>query len=173
LRFTWSKNTANTLTTEKGQPKSLDQYKGKVLLIVNTASKCGFTPQYTDLEKLYKKLSAEYPGEFEILGFPCNQFGNQEPAKDDDIQSFCQVNYGVTFQIFGKTKVNGDDADPLWTHIKNEKPGLMGLKRVKWNFEKFLVGRDGHVVDRWASTKKPLDLEQAIVAEIKKAAPKI
>jgi len=142
-----------------------------VLLIVNTASKCGFTPQYGGLEALYKKISAAHPGDFEILGFPCNQFGGQEPGTDDQIAEFCQLNYGVSFPIFGKTQVNGDGAEPLWEYIKKEKPGLMGLKRVKWNFEKFLVGRDGKVVERWASTKKPEDLEQDVLREIEKKAP--
>lgn len=155
---------------KKGQPKPLTEYQGKVLLIVNTASKCGFTPQYGTLETLYKNLTAKYPGQFEILGFPCNQFGGQEPGTDDQIAEFCQLNYGVSFPIFGKTMVNGDDAEPLWDWMKKEKPGLMGLKRVKWNFEKFLIGKDGKVIDRWASTKNPLDLESVIEAEIKKGA---
>lgn len=142
-----------------------------MLLIVNTASKCGFTPQYAGLEELYKKVNASHPGQFEVLGFPCNQFGSQEPGSEDDISQFCQVNYGVTFPIFGKTQVNGDAADPLWEHLKTEKPGIMGLKRVKWNFEKFLVGRDGKVVERWASTKKPEDLEKDVVAQIEKSKP--
>lgn len=156
---------------KKGEPAPLTDYAGKVLLIVNTASKCGFTPQYAGLEALYKKLDASHPGQFVVLGFPCNQFGGQEPANDDQIQEFCQANYGVTFPIFGKTQVNGDDADPLWQYIKAEKPGLMGLKRVKWNFEKFLVGRDGKVVGRWASTKKPEELESEVLKEIEKKAP--
>lgn len=138
---------------------------------MNTASKCGFTPQYGGLEALYKKISASHPDSFEILGFPCNQFGGQEPGSDDQIAEFCQLNYGVSFPIFGKTQVNGENAEPLWDYIKKEKPGLMGLKRVKWNFEKFLVGRDGKVVERWASTKKPEDLEQDILKEIEKKAP--
>lgn len=146
-------------------------YKGKVVLVVNTASKCGFTPQYAGLEKLYKTITTQYPKDFTILGFPCNQFGSQEPGSDADIQSFCQVNYGVTFPIMGKTQVNGDHAEPLYEWMKKEKPGLMGLKRVKWNFEKFLIGRDGKVVERWASTKKPEELEGVILAELKKEAP--
>jgi glutathione peroxidase-family protein len=156
---------------EKGNPKPLTEYSGKVLLIVNTASKCGFTPQYAGLEKLYKSVDSKFPGQFVVLGFPCNQFGGQEPGTNDDIQSFCQVNYGVSFPIFGKTDVNGDNADPLFEWLKKEKPGLMGLKRVKWNFEKFLIGRDGKVVERWASTKKPEDLEDVVVKEIEKSAP--
>jgi glutathione peroxidase len=157
-----------TPQTEKGEPTPLSAYAGKVLLIVNTASKCGFTPQYGGLEALYKKIEASHPGEFVVLGFPCNQFGGQEPAADDKIQEFCQINYGVTFPIFGKTEVNGDNADPLWEYIKAEKPGLMGMKRVKWNFEKFLISRDGKVVERWASTKKPETLEGDVLKEIAK-----
>lgn len=154
---------------EKGQPVPLgDLYKDKVVLVINTASKCGFTPQYAGLENLYKSITTKYPNEFTILGFPCNQFGGQEPGSDDDIQNFCQVNYGVTFPIMGKTQVNGDNAEPLFEWMKKEKPGLMGLKRVKWNFEKFLIGRDGRVVERWASTKKPEDLESVILEELKK-----
>lgn len=157
---------------EKGEPKPLSDYTGKVVLIVNTASKCGFTPQYEGLEKLYKTLKTQYPEDFVILGFPCNQFGGQEPGTDSEIQEFCLVNYGVSFPIMGKVDVNGDGAAPLFEWLKKEKPGLMGLKRVKWNFEKFLIGRDGKVVERWASIKKPEDLESVIVAELKKTAPK-
>jgi len=153
---------------KKGQPVPLSSYSGKVVLIVNTASKCGFTPQYEGLEKLYKKLQAEHGDDFTILGFPCNQFGGQEPGTDDDIQSFCQLNYGVSFTIMGKTDVNGDKADPLFEWMKKEQPGLMGMKRVKWNFEKFLIGRDGKVKGRWASTTKPEALEKAIVEELAK-----
>ena len=159
-----------TPPTEKGEPAPLSAYAGKVLLIVNTASKCGFTPQYGGLEALYQKIEASHPGEFVVLGFPCNQFGGQEPAADDQIQEFCQINYGVSFPIFGKTEVNGDNADPLWEYIKSEKPGLMGMKRVKWNFEKFLISRDGKVVERWASTKKPETLEGDVLKEIAKKA---
>ncbi|KAF3069075.1 Glutathione peroxidase 2 [Daldinia childiae] len=155
---------------KKGGELSLDSYKGKVVLIVNTASKCGFTPQYAGLEKLYKDITAKHPDDFTILGFPCNQFGGQEPGTDDDIQSFCQINYGVTFPILGKTDVNGDKAEPLFEWMKAEKPGLLGMKRVKWNFEKFLIGRDGKVKERWASTTKPESLESHILAELEKKA---
>jgi len=148
---------------KKGQAVPLSSYKGKVLLIVNTASKCGFTPQYEGLETLYKNLSSKYPDQFTILGFPCNQFGSQEPGSDEDIQSFCTLNYGVSFPIMGKTDVNGDKANPLFEWLKSEQPGLLGMKRVKWNFEKWLVGRDGKVKGRWASTTKPESLEKAIV----------
>ncbi|EQL02245.1 glutathione peroxidase [Ophiocordyceps sinensis CO18] len=152
---------------KRGQEVPLADYKGKVVLIVNTASKCGFTPQYAGLEKLYKSIKEKHPDDFVILGFPCNQFGSQEPGSDDDIQKFCQVNYGVSFPIMQKVEVNGDAASPLYQWLKEEKPGLMGLKRVKWNFEKFLVGRDGKVKGRWASTTKPETLEQPILAELK------
>ena len=145
----------------------LSDYKNKVVLVVNTASKCGFTPQYAGLEKLYKDIKAGPNGDdFIILGFPCNQFGNQEPGSNDDIQSFCQVNYGVSFPIMAKTDVNGDEANPLFAWMKERKPGLMGLKRVKWNFEKFLIGRDGEVKQRWASTTKPETLEKPIAEEL-------
>ncbi|KAI0123051.1 glutathione peroxidase [Xylariales sp. AK1849] len=151
---------------KKGAEKPMSDYQGKVVLVVNTASKCGFTPQYAGLEKLWKDVSAKHPDDFVILGFPCNQFGGQEPGTDDDIQSFCQINYGVTFPIMGKTDVNGDSASPLFEWLKNEKPGLMGLKRVKWNFEKFLIGKDGKVKNRWASTTKPESLESPILEEL-------
>ncbi|OTA98623.1 hypothetical protein M426DRAFT_49456, partial [Hypoxylon sp. CI-4A] len=155
-----------TVKDKKGAEKPLTDYKGKVVLVVNTASKCGFTPQYAGLEKLYKDVKEKYPEDFTILGFPCNQFGGQEPGTDDDIQSFCQVNYGVTFPILGKTDVNGDKAEPVFEWLKAEKPGLLGMKRVKWNFEKFLVGRDGKVRERWASTTKPETLEKTILEEL-------
>jgi len=151
---------------KKGEPVPLSEYAGKVVLIVNTASKCGFTGQYEGLENLYKSTSASHPDKFVVLGFPCNQFGGQEPGTDDDIQQFCLVNYGVSFPIFGKTDVNGDQANPLFEFLKNEKPGLLGLKRVKWNFEKWLVGKDGKVINRWASTTKPESLEKDILAAI-------
>jgi len=142
----------------------LSNYRGKVVLIVNTASKCGFTPQYGGLETLYQSVRARPGGDdFVVLGFPCNQFGAQEPGSDDEIQSFCQVNYGVTFPILGKTEVNGDDASPLFQYLKEAKHGLLGMKRVKWNFEKFLVGRDGHVRERWASTTKPESIEADVL----------
>ena len=149
----------------------MGNYEGKVVLVVNTASKCGFTPQYAGLEKLYKDVRAREGGEdFVILGFPCNQFGGQEPGTNDDIQSFCQVNYGVSFPIMQKTDVNGDGANPLWAWLKEKQPGLLGMKRVKWNFEKFLIGRDGEIKGRWASTTKPESLEKPIVDELEKKA---
>ncbi|KAL9111760.1 MAG: hypothetical protein Q9227_003819 [Pyrenula ochraceoflavens] len=161
-----------TTHDKKGKDVPLSNYKNKVILVVNTASKCGFTVQFEGLEKLYKTLSAKYPDQFIILGFPSNQFNNQDPGTNDEIQSFCQVNYGVTFPVMGKVDVNGDKAEPVWEWMKKEQPGIMGLKRVKWNFEKFLVGRDGKVKTRWASTAKPETLEKTIVEEIEKESGK-
>jgi len=154
---------------KKGEPFPLHTLQGKVILVVNTASKCGFTPQFKGLEDLYQSIQTKHPGTFTILGFPCNQFRSQDPGSNDDIQSFCQLNYGVTFPVLGKTNVNGEKAEPVWEWMKNEMPGLMGLKRVKWNFEKFLISADGKVIGRWASTTKPESLESAIVKEIQKA----
>lgn len=162
--------TAHLHHAEKGEEKTLDDYKGKVVLVVNTASKCGFTPQYAGLEKLYKDIKEKHDDDFVILGFPCNQFGGQEPGTNDDIQSFCQVNYGVSFPILGKIDVNGDGASDLYKWLKKEKPGIMGIQMVKWNFEKFLIGRDGQVKARWASTTKPETLEAPILEEIAKKA---
>ncbi|PSK36023.1 Peroxiredoxin HYR1 [Elsinoe australis] len=158
----------DALQTEKGKPFPLKSLNGKVVLVVNTASKCGFTPQFSALETLYKDLKKSHPNDFEILGFPCNQFGGQDPGSDNDIQEFCQLNYGVSFPVLAKTEVNGDKAEPVWEWMKAEKPGLMGLKRIKWNFEKFLIGKDGKVKGRWASTTDPLTLKDAIEAEFKK-----
>jgi len=152
---------------KRGQPHDLSQYRNKVLLIVNTASKCGFTPQLTSLSSLYSELHTSPSSDFEILAFPCNQFGAQEPGTDAEIQSFCQLNHGVTFPVLAKVDVNGEKAEPLWEWMKGEKPGLMGMKRVKWNFEKFLVGRDGTVKGRWASTTSPESLKGAIEKELK------
>ena len=134
-----------------GRDKSLEDYRGQVLLIVNTASKCGFTPQFAGLEELYETYRDQ---EFTILGFPCNQFGAQDPGSNDEIQEFCQLNYGVSFPMFGKIDVNGSGADPLFKHLKSEAGGLLG-DRIKWNFTKFLVNRDGDVVKRYAPNTKP------------------
>lgn len=150
---------------KKGSEYPLAPLKNKVILIVNTASKCGFTPQFASLEKLYKDLQTTHP-DFVILGFPCNQFGGQDPGSNEDIQEFCQINYGVSFPMLGKIDVNGEKAEPLWEWLKSERPGLMGFKRVKWNFEKFLIGRDGKVKGRWASTTKPENLREAIEKEL-------
>lgn len=157
---------------KKGQPYDFSALNGKVVLIVNTASKCGFTPQFDGLEILYKQLKKEHGDQFEMIGFPCNQFGSQDPGSNDDIQTFCRINYGVTFPVLGKVDVNGDTADPVWQWLKKEKAGLLGLSRVKWNFEKFLVDKQGKVVGRWASTTKPEALKSPIEAELKKAGAK-
>ncbi len=135
-----------------GKRVKLDRYKGKVVLVVNTASECGFTPQYQGLEKLYKALHGKG---LEVLGFPCNQFGAQEPGSEDEIASFCEVNYGVTFPMFSKVDVNGDEAAPLYKWLKKEKPGLLGTGAIKWNFTKFLVDRSGEVVARYAPNDTP------------------
>lgn len=155
--------------TEKGESFPLSNFKGKVVLAVNTASKCGFTPQFKGLEELYQSIQKKEPGAFTVVGFPCNQFGNQDPGSNDEIQSFCQVNYGVTFPVLGKIDVNGDNAAPVYTWMKAEQPGMLGLKRIKWNFEKFLISADGKVVGRWASTTKPESLQDTILKEIEKA----
>ena len=138
-----------------GKTVKLDAYKGKPLLIVNTASKCGFTPQYKGLEALYKKLHGEG---LEILGFPCNQFGEQEPGNEAEIESFCEVNYGVTFPMFAKVDVNGDAAAPLYKFLKKEKTGLLGSEAIKWNFTKFLVDRNGKVIERYAPNTEPAEI---------------
>ncbi len=142
-----------------GEDVSLERYNGKVLLIVNTASECGFTPQYAGLQKLYETYAARG---LEILGFPCNQFGKQEPGDAAQIGSFCEKNFGVTFPMFEKIDVNGANAHPLYRYLTGEAPGLLGLEGIKWNFTKFLVGRDGAVVKRYAPLTKP----DAITVEI-------
>ena len=146
-------------TTLQGQEKKLAEFKGEVLLIVNTASKCGFTPQYEGLETLYKDLHGKG---LTVLGFPCNQFGKQEPGSESEIGAFCQKNYGVSFPMFSKVEVNGDGAHPLYKFLKDEKPGVLGSKRIKWNFTKFLVNRAGEVVKRFAPTDKPEAIKGAI-----------
>lgn len=143
----------------KGAEISMEEFSGKVLLIVNTASKCGFTPQFDGLEKLYKKYKDKG---LAVVGFPCNQFGAQDPGTDEEIQGFCRFNYGVTFPMMSKIDVNGDGEDPLYTYLKSQKKGLMGSK-IKWNFTKFLVDREGNVVKRFAPTDKPEDLEKHIL----------
>jgi len=143
-----------------GSEQDLSVHKGKVLLIVNTASKCGFTPQYEGLEKLYQEYGDKG---LEILAFPCNQFGNQEPGDADEIRNFCSLNYDVSFPLMGKVGVNGNDADPLWKYLKSEKSGLLG-SRIKWNFTKFLVDRDGNVVGRFGPAVKPEQLKSEIEA---------
>ena len=144
-----------------GKEQMLDEYKDKVLLIVNVASKCGFTPQYNGLEALYEKLHGRG---FEILGFPSNQFGAQEPGNEAEIAQFCELNYGVKFPLFAKIDVNGSDAAPLYQYLKKAKPGLLGSEAIKWNFTKFLVDRQGKVVERYAPNVEP----QAIAGDIEK-----
>jgi glutathione peroxidase len=151
-----------TVDDIEGHPVGLDRYKGKVLLVVNTASKCGFTPQYKSLEALYRKYREQG---LEVLGFPCNQFGGQEPGNEQEIATFCETNYDVTFPMFAKIDVNGDDAAPLYRFLKHEKPGLLGTEAIKWNFTKFLVGRNGEVVARYA----PNDTPESFEADVAKA----
>jgi glutathione peroxidase len=148
-----------TASTLQGKAVSLADYKGKALLIVNTASKCGFTPQYAGLEKLYEKLRDKG---LTILGFPCNQFGQQEPGSNEEIGAFCQMNYGVSFPMFDKIDVNGPRAHPLYEWLKSQQPGLLGTKNIKWNFTKFLVDKTGNVVARFAPMTKPEDIEKSI-----------
>jgi glutathione peroxidase len=147
---------ANNLS---GAPVDLGSYRGKVLLIVNTASNCGFTPQYKGLEAVYQQFKDKG---VEVLGFPCNQFGRQEPGSADEIGAFCEKNYGVTFPLFAKIDVNGDDTHPLFKHLKHQAPGLMGTEAIKWNFTKFLVKKDGTVYKRYAPQTEPKELMQDI-----------
>ena len=145
-----------------GKPVKLDRFKDQVLLIVNTASQCGFTPQYKGLETLYEK----YHGKgLAVLGFPCNQFGAQEPGTEKEIAQFCELNYGVTFPLFAKVEVNGANASPIYKYLKAEKPGLLGSEAIKWNFTKFLIDRKGHVLARYA----PNDTPESMAADIEKA----
>lgn len=143
----------------KGEKVNLRDYQGKVLLIVNTASKCGFTPQYDGLEKLYKDYLNQG---LVVLGFPCNQFGGQEPGSDQEIQEFCRLNHGVSFPVLQKIKVNGAEAAPLYEFLKSEAPGLLGSKEIKWNFTKFLVDRQGQVIKRFAPADSPDKMRAAI-----------
>lgn len=152
-------------TDIEGQQRALDEFRGKVLLIVNVASKCGFTPQYSGLEKLWRDLG---PQGLVVLGFPCDQFGHQEPGDEAAIREFCSLNYEVSFPMFAKVAVNGADAHPLWQWLKDEKGGLLGIDAIKWNFSKFLVGRDGRVIKRYPPTVKP----EAISADIEAALEK-
>lgn len=145
--------------TINGENISLSDYKGEVLLIVNTASNCGFTPQYKELQELYEKYKEKG---FAVLGFPCNQFMNQEPGTESDIQSFCELNFGVTFPLFTKVDVNGKNAHPLFQYLTEEAPGLLGMKAVKWNFTKFLVNRSGEVVERYAPNTNPKEIAEDI-----------
>ncbi|MDB5934259.1 MAG: glutathione peroxidase [Massilia sp.] len=144
-----------------GELVGLSRYHGKVLLIVNTASACGFTPQYKGLEEVYQQFRERG---FEVLGFPCNQFGKQEPGTEADIGAFCEKNYGVTFPLFSKVDVNGENAHPLFKHLKEAAPGVLGTEGIKWNFTKFLINKDGSVYKRYAPATKP----EEIVADIEK-----
>ena len=150
-----------TAKSLSGEDVSLADFRGKVLLIVNTASKCGFTPQYAGLEKLHEELS---PRGFAVLGFPCNQFGQQEPGDAQEIQKFCSLSYNVTFPMFAKIDVNGANAHPLYEFLKSEKSGLLGIEAIKWNFSKFLVDQEGRVVERYAPTTTPASLKGDIEA---------
>jgi len=148
-------------TNINNQEVSLDDYRGKVILIVNTASKCGFTPQFEGLENLHKELSDQG---LIVLGFPCNQFGKQDPGSDGQIEEFCQLNYGVSFPMFSKIEVNGSNTHPLYEYLKQNAKGLMGSKTIKWNFTKFLVNREGEVVKRYAPNDKPENIQADIQA---------
>ena len=148
-----------TVHAADGKLVDLKTYAGRVLLIVNTASKCGFTPQYDGLEALHRDYAERG---FEVLAFPCNQFGGQEPGDAAEIANFCTLTYDVTFPVFAKIDVNGAGADPLFERLKSDAPGVLGSKAIKWNFTKFLVGRDGVVVDRYAPTTKPEDIRKDI-----------
>ena len=146
-----------------GETVSLDKYRDKVLLIVNTASECGFTPQYKGLQDLYERYASRG---FEVLGFPCNQFGKQEPGDAAQIGSFCETNYGVTFPMFEKIEVNGANAHPLYKYLTEKEPGVLGIEAIKWNFTKFLVDKDGNVVRRYASTDTPQSIEKDVAAAL-------
>ncbi len=146
----------HTVKDINGQDVTLSQYKGKFLLIVNVASKCGFTPQYKGLEELFEELKDNVV----VLGFPCNQFGAQEPGDAEEIKTFCSLTYDVKFPLFAKVDVNGDNASPLYKFLKEEKPGILGTEGIKWNFTKFLVNREGQVVKRYAPTDKPEDIKK-------------
>lgn len=152
------------VNTLKGQKLSMEEYKGKVLLIVNTASKCGLTPQYKGLQELYDKFNDQ---SFEILGFPSNQFAKQEPGSNEEIAEFCQMNYGVSFPMFEKVKVNGDEAHPLFKHLKNNAPGILGSKTIKWNFTKFLIDQSGNIVKRYSPQTTPDKIEADIAKLLK------
>ncbi|GJH15113.1 glutathione peroxidase [Caballeronia novacaledonica] len=148
-----------TAETLDGSTVGLDTYRDKVLLIVNTASECGFTPQYKGLQEIYQQFSARG---FEVLGFPCNQFGKQEPGDAGQIGAFCEKNYGVTFPMFAKIEVNGANAHPLYKYLKDKEPGLLGIEAIKWNFTKFLVDRKGSVIKRYAPQTKPESITEDI-----------
>ena len=147
--------------TIDGEDRKLSDYKGKVMVIVNTASKCGFTPQYKGLEKMFREFRGKG---LVVLGFPCDQFGHQEPGDENEIKQFCSLNYDVTFPMFSKVDVNGDHTHPLYQYLKNEAPGLLGSRGIKWNFTKFLVDKSGKVVKRYGSIDKP----ESMIKDIEK-----
>ena len=151
------------IVTINGQRQKMDLYRGKTLLIVNVASQCGFTPQYTGLQALYDKFNDRG---LVVLGFPCNQFGQQEPNGEAEIERFCTTNYGVTFPMFEKIDVNGANAHPLYKYLKSEKPGILGTEAIKWNFTKFLVGSDGTILKRYAPSDKPEAIEADLAARL-------
>ena len=148
-------------TDIQGNERDLAEFKGRVLLIVNTASKCGFTPQFEGLEDMYKSLNEKG---LEVLGFPCNQFAQQDKGSDSEIAGFCMKNYGVSFPMFSKVEVNGDQAHPLYQYLKKEARGVLGTQKIKWNFTKFLVNKEGKVVKRFAPTSKPEAIEKHVQA---------
>jgi glutathione peroxidase len=150
--------------TIEGRPQKMDAYRGKALLVVNVASKCGFTPQYTGLQALYERYKEKG---FTVLGFPCDQFGHQEPGDEAEIQSFCSTNYKVTFPLFAKIDVNGSDAHPLYKLLKSEKKGLLGSESIKWNFTKFLVGADGSILKRYAPQDTPEKIGEDLASILK------
>jgi len=145
--------------TIDGKETTLEPYKGKVILIVNVASKCGFTRQYDGLESLYRKYKEKG---LVVLGFPCNQFGSQEPGTEKEIQNFCRVNFGVTFPMYSKINVNGEETHPLYRYLKSEQPGILGTEAIKWNFTKFLIDREGNVIKRFGSSATPKEIEKDI-----------
>jgi glutathione peroxidase len=149
------------VTTLDGKSQTIKDYSGKVLLVVNVASRCGFTPQYTGLEALYRKYRERG---FAVLGFPCNQFGHQEPGDSAEIQTFCSTSYEVSFPLFAKVDVNGANAHPLYEYLKEQRPGILGTEAIKWNFTKFLVNRKGEVVKRYAPTDKPESIDAEVAA---------
>jgi glutathione peroxidase len=149
--------------TIQGQPVALKQFQGQVMLIVNTASECGFTPQFKGLQALHERYG---PQGLAIVGFPSNEFGGQDPGSNDEIASFCEMNYGVSFPMMAKVEVNGSNAHPLWQWLKGEKPGFLGTEAIKWNFTKFLVGKDGQVIKRYAPQDEPEKLAKDIEAAL-------
>ena len=149
--------------TIDGEDRKLSDYKGKVMMIVNTASKCGFTPQYQGLEKVFREFRARG---LVVLGFPCDQFGHQEPGDEEEIKNFCSLNYDVKFPLFSKIDVNGANTHPLYKYLKKEAKGLLGSESIKWNFTKFLVGKDGKVLRRYASTDTPQSIEKDVAATL-------